>query len=189
MGAEDVKNGCLGEDGQLGPDGQKGEFAAQQPSRTGIGPWPGDVATKVKRQAVAERPSGPGSRVRSRLPWASSAARKTWAGHKVPGHRRTIGSDRARRASALDQSPNGQPLAKQPVQPRNVSPEVAAHEDRTLARGTRSLEAFAPDDFKTFKEPCIRAAVEGVVAGQKPCRIRCQLGQEVAIRRSRSRTP
>ena len=54
MNAEDVENGCPGEDGQLGPDGQKSLCLAQQPAGPGIGSLPGDVATEVERQAVAQ---------------------------------------------------------------------------------------------------------------------------------------
>ena len=56
--AEDVENGCPGEDRQLGPDGQKSLCLAQQPAGPGIGSLPGNVATEIKRQAVAQRCPG-----------------------------------------------------------------------------------------------------------------------------------
>ena len=58
MNAEDMENGCPGEDGQLGPDGQKSLCLAQQPAGPGIGSLPGDVATEVKCQAGAQRSAG-----------------------------------------------------------------------------------------------------------------------------------
>ena len=70
MNAEDVENGCPGEDGQLGPDGQKSLCLAQQPAGPGIGSLPGDVATEVEH-----RPSRRAARARIRSSIASAGGR------------------------------------------------------------------------------------------------------------------
>src|SRR5208283_4232682 len=53
---------------------------------------------------------------------------------------------------ALDQGTDGQPLAEQPVQPGDVGPQVAAHEDDAHTGRERSLEVFVPEDFKTLED-------------------------------------
>ena len=52
----------------------------------------------------------------------------------------------------LDQGTDGQPLAEQPVQSRDVGSQVAAHEDRTRTGGECVLEMFVSANFESLEK-------------------------------------
>ncbi len=182
MDAEDVEDGRPGEDGQLGPDGQEPSIVAQQPTGPTIGSLPGDVATKVKCQTLAQGCPG-ASQELDRLCRRQVAAQE----QRGLGMRAKAAVEPARErprdvSGTLDQGTNRQPLAEQPVHPGDVRPQVAAHQDHTPAGRDRCLEEVVAYDVKTLEERGVRSAVERIVTGQEPCRIGRQVKPKVLDR-------
>ncbi len=182
VGAEDVEDWCSREHGQIGPDGEESEVAAQQPARPGVRARPGDVAADVKAQPGLHRRAGAGDDLDRRGRIERPAEEESGLGMDVAGGVEEAGQDAGDVPRPLHEGPHRQARAQEPVQAGDVSPKVAPHQDRACARTQGSPQPILALDLEPAERQRIGRDVEHMVASQRAAQVGCQLRPQGAGR-------